>query len=104
MELCISSLHLSFLPTQAHPRDVPINQGTSQLSKKGPASAPCGGFLGGRPWLVVYFHDGEGHHGLVLLKVVMGLLCWTGTKDTGLELFILGAAQTWGERTDFALM
>ena len=34
----------------------------------------------------------------------MGLSCWTSAKDTELEPFILGAAQTWGERTDFALM
>lgn len=51
--------------------------------------------LWGKTWLVANFHNEEGHCGFVY---------WSSTEDTELDPFILGAAQTWGERTDFALM
>jgi len=59
--------------------------------------------LWGKTWLVAYFHN-EDHRLLVVLKVVVGLFCWTGVEYTELEPFILGTAQTWGERMDFVLM
>lgn len=31
-------------------------------------------------------------------------LCWTSAEGIELEPFILGTAQMWGKRTDFALM